>query len=197
MLWTVQLLQESIPTVSDVLSAVFAKSLHTLCLAHIVNLPAEAFRHYSHFKHTSDMIALIKSSLFKKQNRKSHYLQYLNDFIASSEVKLPPVLVSSRWNSWFDTAMYHATRVHLYEGFYRAEEGVGMAVERIIELVSHKTIYTLITLQFDFIKENCQWLMTVLTALEEKVTPLACKAFNYLEDLKMYLRAGCEKTSWN
>ena len=32
-------------------------------------------------------------------------------------------------------------------------------------------------------------------ALEEKDTPLACKAFNYLEDLKMYLRAGCEKTS--
>ena len=42
MLRTVQLLHESLPTVSVVLSAVFAKSLHTLCLAHIVNLAAES-----------------------------------------------------------------------------------------------------------------------------------------------------------
>ena len=140
------------------------------------------------------MIAMIKSSLFKKPSRKSRYLKYLNDFIASSEVELTPVPVSSHWNSWFETAMYHATRVHLYGGFYRAEKGVGVAVERIIELVSHKTIYPEITLQLYFIKENCQQLMTVLTALEEKKTPLVCKAFNYLEDLKMYLRACCEKT---
>ena len=54
-----------------------------------------------------------------------------------------------------------------------------MAVKRSIELVSHKTIYLGITLQLYFIKENCQRLMTVLTALEEKETLLACKAFNY------------------
>ena len=88
-----------------------------LCLALILNLAAEAFHHYSDFKHTSDMIAMIKSSLFKKPNRKSRYLKYLNDFITMSEVKLLPVPISSRWNSWFETAMYHATRVHLYGGF--------------------------------------------------------------------------------
>ena len=92
--------------------------------------------------------------------------------------------------------MYHATRVHLYEGFHRTEKGVGMALERIIESVSHKTIYPEITLQLYFIKENCQRLMTVLTALEEKETPLPCKAFNYLEDLKIYRRACCEKVSF-
>ena len=53
LLRTVQLLQESIPTVSDVLSAVFSMSLHTLCLAHVVNLAAGFFHQYSDFKHTS------------------------------------------------------------------------------------------------------------------------------------------------
>ena len=38
--------------------------------------------------------------------------------------------------------MYHVTRIHLYGGFYRAEKGEGMAVEHIIELVSHKTIHS-------------------------------------------------------
>ena len=130
----------------------------------------------------------------QENKSKSHYLKYLNDFTVSSAVKLWLVLVFSRWNS--ETAMYHATRFHLYEEFYRAEKGVRMAVEHIIELVSHKTIYPEITLQLHFIKENYQRLMTVLTANEEKETSLACKAFNYLEDLKTYLRAVCEKTTF-
>ena len=71
-----------------------------------------------------------------------------------------------------------------------------MAVQRIIELLGHKTIYPEIVLQLYFIKENCQHLTTVLTALKGNNTPLACKAFNYLEDLKMYLRSGIQKTTF-
>ena len=146
---------------------IFSKSLHVLCLAHIVDLAPEVFHHYIDFKHASDMIAMIKSSIQETKSEES-LPEYLNDFIASLEVKLPPVPVTTRWNSWFETAMYQATRVHLYEGFHRAEKGT---VERIIELVNHKTIYPEITLQLYFIKENCQWMMTVLTAVEEKETP--------------------------
>lgn len=91
--------------------------------------------------------------------------------------------------------MYHATRIHLYEGFYKAEKGQGMAVERITELVTHKTIYTEICLQLYFIKENYQRLMDVLTSLQAKETPLACTVYNLLEDLHSYLRTGVLKTS--
>ena len=178
----------------DVLSAVYPNSVHVLCTTHIVNLASEVFHHHTDFKHTSDLIA-IKSSLFKKPGRKSRFLKFLADFIASSDVKLPPVPVSSRWNSWFQAASYHATRIHLYEGFYKAEKAQGMAVERIIELVTHKTIYPEISLQLYFIKENCQRLMMVLTSLEAK-GPLACTVYNTLEDLRSYLRAGTIKTSF-
>ena len=44
----------------EVLSPVFPKSTHILCLAHVVNLGAEIFRHYVDFSHTSDPIAMIK-----------------------------------------------------------------------------------------------------------------------------------------
>ena len=180
----------------EVLSAVFAQSTHILCLAHIVNLAAEIFHHFPDFKHTSDLITMIKSSLFKKPGRKSRFLTYLGDYIPSSEVKLPPSPVSSRWNSWFEAAIYHATRVHLYEGFYKAERGTGMAVQRILELVTHKEIYPEILLQLYFLKENCQRLIMVLTSLEENKSPLACKVFNLLEDLKAYLRSGQEKVTF-
>ena len=139
---------------------------------------------------------MIKSSMFKKPSRKQCFLKYLRDFIFASDVKLPPVPVSTRWDSWFEAVIYHATRIHLYEGFYKAEKGSGMAVHRIIELVSHKTIYQEILIQLYFIKENCQRLMTALTALEGKATPLACKVYNYMEDLRMYLKAGICKTTF-
>ena len=180
----------------DVLSAVFPDSIHVLCITHIVNLASEVFRHHDDFKHASDLIALVKSSLFKKPRRKNRFIQFLADFIASADVKLPPVPISSCWNSWFKAASYHATRIHLYEGFYKAEKAHGMAVEKIIELVTHKTIYPEITLQLYFIKENCHRLMVVLTAMEGKGSPLACTVYNMLEDLRSYLRAGISKTTF-
>ena len=103
---------------NDVLSAVFPNSFHVLCLAHIVNLAADVFQKHKEFTHLCTLVTMIKSSLFKKPGRKSRYLKYLSDFIAAGDVKLPPVPVSTRWNSWFSTVIYHATRVHLYEGFY-------------------------------------------------------------------------------
>ena len=54
----------------DVLSAVYPKSVHILCQAHIVNLFAEDFLHHNDFTHTSSLIAIIKSSLFKKEAEK-------------------------------------------------------------------------------------------------------------------------------
>ena len=37
----------------DVLSTVYPKSVHVLCLTHIVNLVAEVFYRYKDFSHTS------------------------------------------------------------------------------------------------------------------------------------------------
>ena len=45
----------------------------------------------------------------------------------------------------------------------------------------------------NFIKENCNRLMTCLTHLEEKKTPLACSLYKFMEDLKSYLSAGATK----
>lgn len=48
-------------------------------------------------------------------------------------------------------------------------------------------------LQLYFLKENCQRLMNVLTALEARDTPLACSVFNMMEDLRSYLLTGTTK----
>ena len=80
---------------------------------------------------------------------------------------------------------YHATRVHLYEGFYKAEKEVGIAVQHIIEFLSNKTLYPEITLQLYFLTETCQWLMTVFTAFQENTAPLACTSIQLLGRLEV------------
>ena len=45
----------------------------------------------------------------------------------------------------------------------------------------------------NFLKENCQRLMNVLTALEARDTSLACSVFNMMEDLRSYLLTGTTK----
>ena len=81
------------------------------------------------------------------------YIGATLQYIPKSDAKLPPVSVSTRWNSWFNAAVFHATRIYFYEGFYKAEKNHGMAVERITELVTHKTIYPEILLQLNFLRK--------------------------------------------
>ena len=119
---------------------------------------------------------MIKSSLFKKPGRKSRLLKYMSEFVFKDDVSYH---LSLSINSWFEAAIHHATRIHLYEGFYKAEKGQGTTVEHIIELVIHKTIYNDISTQLYFIKENSQQLMAVSTSLEAKKVPLACTVYKF------------------
>ena len=88
------------------------------------------------------------------------------------------------------------TQIQLDEGFYKAKKAQGVTVDRIIEMVTHKTLYPEIRLQLYFFKENCERLMAVLTSLEAKDLPLACTVYNTHGDLRAYLRARTTKTSF-
>lgn len=176
----------------EVLSAVFPNAIHVLCLAHVLNLAGDVFVSWPDFSHLATLVTMIKSAFFKKPGRKARYLKYLEEYLGKDGIKLPPVPVSTRWNSWFETVIYHATHLHMYGGFFKSESSQGMAVERIIELVTHKTIYPEMLLQSYFIMENCQQLITTLTSLEGTHDPLAC---NLMENIRMYLEAGTSKQS--
>ena len=44
----------------EVLSPLFPRSIHVLCLAHIVNLAADVFQKYNDFHHVATLITMVK-----------------------------------------------------------------------------------------------------------------------------------------
>ena len=55
----------------DVLSSVYPKSVHILCLAHIVNLAAEIFNNHKDFSHTANLITMIVITFQKAWQKES------------------------------------------------------------------------------------------------------------------------------
>jgi hypothetical protein len=105
----------------DVLAPVFPNATHVLCIAHILNLVGEVFRCHAAFDDVGTLVSMVKSAFFKKPGRKTRYIDYLKEYLPDDQVKLPPVPCTTRWNSWFEAVKYHATHVHLYEGFFKGK----------------------------------------------------------------------------
>ena len=103
----------------EVLSAVFTDSVHVLCLAHIVNLAGDIFQKWPEFGRIATLTSMVKSSFFKKPARKGRYIDFLVKYPPKEQVKLPPVPCSTRWNTWFEAVAYHASHMHVYNGFYK------------------------------------------------------------------------------
>ncbi|XP_014678931.1 PREDICTED: uncharacterized protein LOC106818770 [Priapulus caudatus] len=77
-------------------------SVYVPCLAHIINLGAEAFQHYPEFSKVDTFTKMVKSSFFKKPARKNRHLKYVREYLTADQCKLPHVPVSTRWNSWYN-----------------------------------------------------------------------------------------------
>ena len=136
--------------------------------------------HHSDFKYKSDLILMISHYSLKKNLLPE--VSWLHCSKTSS-------CACINENSWRHTTLLESSFMK------EAVKAQGMAVEQIIEMVTHKTIYPEIRLQLYFIKEYCQRLMPVLTSLQANL-PLACTVYNTPEGLRLYLCAGTMKTSF-
>ena len=155
----------------------------------------EVFQHWKDFGHVATLVSLVTSALYKKPGRKARYLDFLGECVPKELVRLPPLPSATRWNSWFEAIIYHASHIHIYEGFFKSEKSAGQAVERILELCRNKEVFAYMVLYLHFLAENCSRLISTLTSFED-TQPLAVQAYNRLEDLRQYFTAGKSKTSF-
>lgn len=172
----------------EVLKGVMPHSVHTTCLCHVINLVGETGQHYKFFSEATALVMWVKSAFFKKP------ALYFLTMKEAEKPKVPPELVSTRWNSWFEAVQYHAEHVHLYKEFFLAEKSSAQAVRNIIELVETDEKQEALHFKLTFISEGCGKLVTALTVLEGTHTPVAVSAYNIMEDLGSFLVNGTAKT---
>ena len=157
--------------------------------------------------HTSQHLIMLPSSLlsssqpfFLKVSLKKQFLKWLEVSLPKEHMKLPPVPVAARWNSWFNAAKYHSSFVQFYEGFFKPEKSHSLTVDRILDLVDdgllHYGSYDNLCLNLHFINENCTDLIMVLTSLKETKCLLSCVVYNMMEDVKQYLHADTSKSTF-
>ena len=83
----------------------------------------------------SSLLLSSSQPFLKKLAEKNDDLKWLECSLPKEQVKLPPVPVATRWNSWFNVAKYHSSFIQFYEGFFKQEKSLGFAVDRILKLV--------------------------------------------------------------
>ncbi|XP_003741964.1 uncharacterized protein LOC100903410 [Galendromus occidentalis] len=102
---------------SNSLKAVFLNAVHVTCTAHLLNLICEIWQ--DEFKAVNKLVVAVKKGFTACPSRKARFLHYL--IAEGGPLALPPVPVVTRWNTWFEAAMYHVRQSDDYAVFVDEE----------------------------------------------------------------------------
>ena len=97
----------------EILKPVLVNAVHVTCWAHIMNLIGDEFR--KSFTDVDKFCAKMKAIFQFSGQKKSKYLEYMTEH-GRTNIKLPPKLVVTRWNSWVEAVQQHSEYADLYPG---------------------------------------------------------------------------------
>jgi len=112
----------------------------------------------------------------------------------------------TRWNTWFEAALYHAEHLDVYVIFVDAEteHGSTQQLHKLSTLLHNEQQLNELRAELEFLAVHCQRLITVLKSLEERQFK-AVDIYNCMADLLSWLRnpgfpyatPGCEDAMTN
>lgn len=178
-----------------VLKGLLPNAIHVPCLAHVLNLVGECWANNKQISVVKEFTTWTKSVFFKKPGRKMRYLEYLKKKGVTNP-KLPPEPCQSRWNSWFETVIYHEQYLELYCEFFLAEKSSALAMQRLLEILTDDEKFADLKLYMSFIVDTCPKVMFILTKFEDTSSPLAVMVHNMLTDLEVWLEEGKTKQQY-
>ncbi len=178
---------------NTVLQHIYPHSTHICCLAHILQLVGEVF--HVAFQELSQFASYFKSAFYKKGARKRRYQKFLES--KGLPTTLAPVPSSTRWNSFFNAAVYHTSHLNLYLEFFELEKercrssDVSIAVDRIVSMLSSDV--KKLEVEFCFVATECTKIARVLDSFQGSTQPLSLTAWSKIEEIDLYLHKGTAK----
>ena len=108
-------------------------------------------------------LRLLRPSSPKRRTRFVNHLWQNN----AKKVSLPPVLVITRWNTWFEAALYHVENLDHYILFVDEEMQNGdMQQLRKLSALLHGEQVDKLQAELEFIAVHCECLIKLLKSLE-------------------------------
>jgi len=122
------------------LKSILPNAVHITCWAHIIFLVGEQF--HCALPLSDNLVASVKAIFSKAPGRQARYLNHLRQMKAA-KISLPPVPIITRWNTWFEAALYHAEHLDEYISFVDAEIEHGCTQQlRKLSTLLHFTLQT-------------------------------------------------------
>jgi len=150
-------------------------------------------------------VSTVKAIFSKAPGRRARYLNQLRQQKAT-KISLPPVPVITRWNTWFEAALYHAEHLDVYVIFVDAEieHGSTQQLRKLSTLLHNEQQLNELRAELEFLAVHCQRLITVLKSLEERQFKTV-DIYNCMADLLSWLcnpgfpyaTSGCEDAMTN
>jgi hypothetical protein len=133
--------------------------------------------------------------------RIGRYLQYLAaNKTTNTMITMAPNPCATRWNSWYYAVQYHAKNFELYRGFIECEmalcgKSAPQSVQTLSALLSCDDDRMKIAAHIEVIAEKCQSILHYLDKFEAQ-TPCTLKAFEWMEELQIYLNTNSQLATW-
>lgn len=171
---------------TDGLHGLLPNAVHVTCWAHIFSLVGKEFR--AAFELTDNFVSSMQAIFSKAPGRRARYLSHLRD-CAAADVSIPPNPVATRWNTWFNTALYHGEHLQYYRTFIENEivqVGGTLQLHKLLEILKGDSALVLQT-ELEFLAVHCERLINTLTALESREFR-SVGIYNTASDMLSWLR---------
>uniref|UniRef100_H3BC62 HAT C-terminal dimerisation domain-containing protein n=1 Tax=Latimeria chalumnae TaxID=7897 RepID=H3BC62_LATCH len=159
----------------------FLNAVHVTCVAHLLNLVGDMWR--KKFVKVNDLVTFVNCPA-----RKARFRMHLEE--KEKSPCIPPIPVITRWDTWFNAALFHLAHVEDYISFFEEEKDRSSSsrVVNAIELCQSPEVLE----ELNILQKYAPAIMHTLTKYEESVIPSHVVS-NEMRDLIMWAKSSADE----
>ena len=173
-----------------------------------MNLVGHAFK--SPFANVNNFVMYFSRIFFNAGARKGRFLTYMNNCFNNTldatesdsennkkriRATMPPNPVATRWNSWLQSVIYHEKCFGHYKQFFENEMTFTItppdSVEQLHKIFQDEKAVLELKVCLGFLANKGAKVLSYIDIFQSR-RPLTLKAFDYLEDLQIFLTTHLE-----
>lgn len=157
---------------------------HVQCWAHKINLIGQIWQ--NNLEDLNLFVIKVKNAFLNTRKRRHAYLNFLREKNEEDQVKMFPMPIVTRWNTWFHSVFYLAVHLRDIVCFFEQLSEENNAGVKFIKGLQEAEVQA-IEVQCVFVTENCACFVDTINFLEGSSYPSAHLLYSKLQKLQISL----------